>query len=474
MDDLFGNAQPLREGASTMPDASRASNPMMRRPAEGHQNPHMVQKPLAERVRPQEFNDYLGQRGLIGESAPLRRLIEGNRIPSMILWGPPGSGKTTLARLISTHAEADFVSLSAVTSSIADVRGVVDTAKSNLKYGRRTILFIDEIHRFNKAQQDAFLPHVESGAITLIGATTENPSFAVIAPLLSRCRVFVLKALAEDEVVAVLLRGLGLLNRERQPDEVEISATEDALRMIARTSDGDARRGLGLLELAASVKWADGDAGTLTPEQIAEISQRHLVYDKTGEEHYNLISALHKTLRSSDPHGAAYWTGRILASGENPLFVARRLVRFASEDIGLADPQALVQAMEAMRAYQMLGPPEGDLALIQSAVYLAMAPKSNALYKAYGAIRAEIEKSGSLPVPLHLRNAPTKLMKDTGYGEGYTYDHDAAGNFAPKQGLPDPIAGQKYYAPSEHGFEKALKEHLDRLDEAREKARKGK
>lgn len=427
-------------------------------------------QPLADRMRPQDFSEFLGQEELLGPDAPLLKLIEADRIPSMMLWGPPGSGKTTLAQIIARQVHADFVTLSAVSASVRDVRAVVDTAKVNRKFARKTILFIDEIHRFNKAQQDAFLPHVEAGIITLIGATTENPSFSVIAPLLSRCRVFVLKPLHSEHLVTLLERGVAHLNLDRKTHEHTVRVAVDAMRAIIRLSDGDARRALGLLELAASVKHATQDPEPINHEDILRISQRHLIYDKSGEEHYNLISALHKTLRSSDPHGALYWLGRMLTAGEDPLFLARRLVRFASEDIGMADPNALPQAMEAMRAFQALGSPEGELALHQATVYLALAPKSNALYRAESAVKAEIADSGTLPVPLQLRNAPTKLMKELDYGKDYTYDHEAHGHFAPKQGLPDLIQGRRFYEPSEQGIEKRLKEKMENLDNARDEA----
>ncbi|MBI1291304.1 AAA family ATPase [bacterium] len=429
-------------------------------------------RPLAERMRPQEFDDYLGQEELLGPTAPLRRLIETDRLPSMMLWGPPGCGKTTLARLIAQRVRADFVTLSAVTATIKDVRSVVDQAKVNRKFQRRTILFLDEIHRFNKAQQDGFLPSVEAGTITLIGATTENPSFSIISPLLSRCRVFVLKPMSEEHVVKVLERGLALLNSEAGEGEPAVSALPEALVAIVRLSDGDARKALGLLEVAASVKRASGETQPIDPDLVRAVSQRQLMYDKSGEEHYNLISALHKTIRSSDPHGAVYWITRMLAAGEDPLFVARRLVRMASEDVGLADPFALNHAMECLRAYQALGSPEGDLALVQCAAYLALAPKSNAIYRAANDARSVVEETGSLPVPMHLRNAPTKLMKDVGYGAEYTYDHDAPGHFAPKQGLPDELEGRPFYEPTGQGKEKAYGERLAPLDAARAEARR--
>lgn len=434
-------------------------------------------QPLAERLRPSVIGDILGQQALLGPGAPLRRLIDAGRVPSMILWGPPGSGKTTLARAIANHVQSDFVTLSAVTSSVRDVRATVDIAKRNRKFRRETLLFIDEIHRFNKAQQDAFLPHVEAGIITLIGATTENPSFSVIAPLLSRCRVFTLRQLDEDCLDLLLRKGLEKLNGERDAGLPAILVGDDGFQAITKLSDGDARRALGMLEIAVSVKQTiqDGtEAEPITASDITALAQRHFVYDKTGEEHYNLISALHKTLRSSDPHGAMYWTGRMLASGEDPRYVARRIIRFACEDIGIADPRALTVALDALRTYEALGSPEGDLAIQQAAVYLALAPKSNAVYMGANAVAAEIAESGSLPVPLHLRNAPTKLMKDLDYGKDYTYDHDAEGGFAAKDGLPDAIAGRRFYKPTTAGEEAMHREKLDKLDKARDDARSAK
>jgi putative ATPase len=428
-------------------------------------------RPLAERMRPELFEDYLGQEALLGPGAPLRLLIESDKLPSMILWGPPGSGKTTLARLVAQRVKADFVVLSAVTASIKDVRSVVDQAKTNRKFQRRTVLFLDEIHRFNKAQQDGFLPHVEAGTITLIGATTENPSFSVIAPLLSRCRVFVLKSMLGSDMEALLRRGVDRLNREQGEAGRAVEVSEEALRAIESLSDGDARRALGVLEVAVSVHRAGERNAPVSVEDVAAVSQRHQIYDKTGEEHYNLISALHKTIRSSDPHGAVYWLNRMIAAGEDPLFLARRLVRMASEDVGLADPFALSQAMEAMRAYQLLGSPEGDLALTQSAIYLAMAPKSNAVYAAAKQANAAIQDTGSLPVPLDLRNAPTTLMKDLEYGANYTYDHDAPGHFVPKQGLPDRLAGRHFYHPTDQGREAAHRSKLAEFDRLRDEAR---
>ncbi len=454
--DLFGGDEPQPRR-----DAHEAYSPSLSDEKDGDA------RPLAERLRPSALGDYLGQEALLGDNGPLLRLIRADRVPSMILWGPPGSGKTTLARLIAQETSRDFITLSAVTSGVRDVRQVIDVAKANRKFRRATILFIDEIHRFNKAQQDGFLPHVEAGLITLIGATTENPSFSVISPLLSRCRVYTLKPLGEEEQLTLLRRGVERLNEEHDDSAAELIVEDTALKAIVALSDGDARRALGLLEIADSLRRDESEPAPVTVEDIRSLSQRQLMYDKSGEEHFNLISALHKTVRSSDPHGALYWLGRMLAAGEDRLYLARRLVRMAVEDIGLADPQALNQTMEALRAYQALGSPEGELALAQATAYLAIAPKSNAVYMASKEVAAEIEKSGTLAVPLSLRNAPTKLMKDLGYSENYSYDHDGEGHFVPKQGLPDEIRDKLFYRPTTEGDEKAIQEKLEKWDKAR-------
>ncbi|MEQ8820592.1 MAG: replication-associated recombination protein A [Sumerlaeia bacterium] len=439
-------------------------------------------RPLADRMRPRRFDDFLGQEKLVGEGAPLRRLIDRDRIPSMMLWGPPGSGKTTLAQLIAQHTQADFLILSAVSAGVKDIRRVVDNAKVNRQYARKTVLFLDEIHRFSRTQQDALLPHVESGLLTLIGATTENPSFSVVAPLLSRSRVFVLSSLDEENLTRLLERALGELNATAGAEgHAPVEAAPDALKAIVGMSDGDARRALGLLELAVDLartreggETGAGGASALTVEMVKGVSQRHLIYDRQGEEHFNVISALHKTIRSSDPHGAAYYAMRMMAGGEDPRYLLRRLVRAAAEDIGLADPGALTHAVACQQAYEKIGSPEGDIFVTQLAIYLACAPKSNAVYAAHKKARALIEETGTLPVPLEIRNAPTGLMKDLGYGAGYSYDHDAEGAFVPKQGLPDALAGTRIYEPKNRGMESRISERLAAWDSARDELLKDK
>ncbi|HPQ60759.1 MAG TPA: replication-associated recombination protein A, partial [Syntrophales bacterium] len=397
-------------------------------------------RPLADRMRPRSLQEFIGQDHLLGKGTLLRRAIEEDRLFSMIFWGPPGSGKTTLARLLAKETKARFVAFSAVLSGVKEIRAVVEEAKNTRRdFRQRTILFVDEIHRFNKAQQDAFLPHVESGLITLIGATTENPSFEVIAPLLSRLRVFVLKPYGSTELAAILQRAL--TDRERGLGALALHGDEKALAHIIATSDGDARTALNSLEAAATLavtgKKGKGSIDLAAVEKALE--RKALLYDKSGEEHYNLISALHKSLRGSDPDGALYWLGRMLEAGEDPLYIARRMVRFASEDIGNADPRALTLAVSAMEAFRFIGLPEGALALAQAAVYLATAPKSNALYRAAGKVREAIAERGALPVPLHLRNAPTGLMKDMGYGKDYRYAHDYEDAYTPQTYLPEEI-----------------------------------
>jgi putative ATPase len=415
--------------------------------------------PLADRVRPRALDEMLGQEHLIGPGKVLRRALGEGQLHSMILWGPPGSGKTTLARLLAEVAGARFVAFSAVLSGVKEIRQVIAEAEAErARRGRRTILFVDEIHRFNRAQQDAFLPHVETGTIVLVGATTENPSFEVNAALLSRCRTYTLRPLAEAEVETLLARALA--DRERGLGALGLTAEPEALARIAALASGDARTALNILELAAALVGAGGGR-RLTQAVVTEAAQRRvLLYDKAGEEHHNLISALHKSLRDSDPDGALYWLGRMLEAGEDPLYVARRLVRFASEDVGNADPAALRLALDAKEAYHFLGSPEGELALAQATCYLALAPKSNAVYAAYGAVQADIRDRPAEPVPLHLRNAPTGLMAHLGYGRGYQYAHDAPDAQVDQEHLPEGLRGRVYYRPTDRGLERELGQRL--------------
>jgi putative ATPase len=417
--------------------------------------------PLAERMRPRTFEEFIGQEELLGPGRPLREAIERDLLQSIILWGPPGTGKTTLARIIADTTKARFVSFSAVLAGIKEIRDVMTEAERlRRSTGRRTIVFIDEIHRFNKAQQDAFLPRVEAGDIILIGATTENPSFEVNAALLSRSKVFVLRALAADEVDAILRRALADAERGFAAERVEID--EEAIRSIAVYANGDARVALNLLELSVSAAPESDGIRRVDASRVADaIQRRALLYDKSGEEHYNLISALHKSMRNSDPDAAVYWLARMLEAGEDPLYVARRLVRFASEDIGNADPQALTVAVAAKDAVHFIGMPEGNTALAQAAIYLATAPKSNAVYEAYSRAAEDAHTDVAQPVPLHLRNAPTKLMKDLQYGKGYRYAHDEADAVADMTCLPPALEGRRYYEPKERGFEKEIKRRLD-------------
>ena len=428
-------------------------------------------RPLAERMRPRSLDEYVGQGHILGRESLLRKAVEDDRLFSLIFWGPPGSGKTTLARILARETKSHFVSFSAVLSGVKEIRGVVEEATEMWRLNRRrTILFVDEIHRFNKAQQDAFLPHVESGLITLIGATTENPSFEVNAPLLSRMRVLVLKPFTEEDLATIVVNALA--DGERGLGRLGLTIEPEALDHIVRSADGDARSALNSLEAAASLMGRAGQTGrTITKAFVEEAIQRKaLQYDKSGEEHYNLISALHKSLRGSDPDAALYWLGRMLMAGEEPLYIARRLVRFASEDIGNADPRALSVAIDAMQAFRLLGSPEGELALAQTAVYLATAPKSNAVYAGYGRVRETIARTGTLPVPLHIRNAPTKLMKELDYGKGYRYAHDFADAYAPQDYLPDELRGKgpRFYEPTERGYEKIIGERLAYWQKIRE------
>jgi putative ATPase len=415
--------------------------------------------PLAERMRPRSLDELMGQEHLVGPGKPLRVQIERDDASSMIFWGPPGVGKTTLAKIVAETTKATFIEFSAVTSGIKEIKQVMADAAKAAEMRSRTILFIDEIHRFNKAQQDAFLPYVERGTIRLIGATTENPSFEIISALLSRCRVYVLEPLKEEQIVTLLKRALA--DRERGLGTQELTADDEALELIAGYSSGDCRSAYNTLEVAAQLATAEGPKH-ITKAVATEAAQRRvLMYDKAGEEHFNLISALHKSVRNSDPDAALYWLGRMLAGGEDPLYLARRIVRMAIEDIGLAAPEALNLCLSAKETYDFLGSPEGELALAEAVVYLALAPKSNAVYTAFGAVQEDIEHARQEPVPLHLRNAPTRLMKELGYAEGYRYAHDEENKVADMDCLPDSLKGRRWYHPTQEGREKQLAQRLE-------------
>jgi putative ATPase len=452
--------------------------------------------PLADRMRPRTLEEYVGQEHLLGPGKPLRAQIERDDTGSILFWGPPGTGKTTLAKIIASMTKAEFIEFSAVLAGIKEIKQVMADAERARQYGTRTIVFIDEIHRFNKAQQDAFLPHVEKGNIRLIGATTENPSFEINSALLSRCRVYVLRPLAEEQIVELLRRALA--DETRGLGAMKLTASDDALKKIASYTSGDARSAYNVLEVAAALAKSpllksppfdklrasslakdarngapvDGAPVDGAPEITDSIvhdalQKRILLYDKSGEEHYNLISALHKSVRNSDPDAALYWLGRMLEAGEDPLYVARRVVRMAVEDIGLADPNALALCMAARDAVDFIGMPEGNLALAQAVVYLSVAPKANALYTAYGAVQQDVEETAADPVPLHLRNAPTALMKGLGYGQGYQYAHDVEGKVANMQCLPDNLRGRVYYQPTNEGIEKRIRERMEEIKRVR-------
>ena len=419
-------------------------------------------EPLAARLRPRDLDEFFGQEHLLGKGKVLRRIIENDQVGSMIFWGPPGVGKTTLARIIARRTKAKFIDFSAVTSGIKEIKQVMNEAENARRFGEKTILFVDEIHRFNKAQQDAFLPYVEKGSIILIGATTENPSFEVNGALLSRCKVFVLQALKTEDLVKLLRHAL---SDERGFGGQNVSIADEALELIANFANGDARSALSTLEMAVlNGDIDDKGAVTVTDETIEQCtSKKSLLYDKTGEEHYNLISALHKSMRNSDPDAAVYWLARMLEAGEDPIYIARRVTRFASEDVGLADPQALRLSIAAFEACRLIGMPECSVHLTEAVVYLSLAPKSNALYMAYEAAKKDALTMLSEPVPLVIRNAPTKLMKELDYGKGYIYAHDTEDKLSAMQCLPDSLLGREYYRPTEEGREGAFKERLEEI-----------
>jgi len=417
--------------------------------------------PLADRIRPDRLEDFIGQEHLLGPGRFLRSLVEKDQLQALILWGPPGTGKTTLANIIARSTRSHFLAFSAVLSGVKEIRQVIQEAEEQKPRGRRTILFVDEIHRFNKAQQDAFLPHVERGTIVLIGATTENPSFEVNSALLSRCKVLTLRGLTAEEISRILIRALQ--DEAKGLGKLKAKVTPEALKHFTEMAHGDARVALNALESAVLTTAPGPDGQRIISLPVAEeaMQRKALLYDKDGEEHYNVISAFHKSLRGSDPDAALYWLARMIGAGEDPLYVARRMVRFASEDIGLADPQALSIALLSMQAFHFIGLPEGELALAEAAVYLATAPKSNAVYVAYEKARRDVQERGALPVPLHIRNAPTPLMEELGYGQGYKYAHDYAGGVVQQEYFPEELGAQAYYHPTDRGQEKIISQRLE-------------
>ncbi len=434
------------------------------------QDEPLAGRPLADRMRPQTLDEFIGQEDLLGPGKPLRTQIERDDLSSMLFWGPPGCGKTTLARIIARRTKSEYIPFSAVLAGIKEIKEVMAKAEGVRRYGRRTIVFVDEMHRFNRAQQDAFLPHVEAGNIVLIGATTENPSFEVISPLLSRMKVYILKALSAEQVAMLLRRALEDPTRGLGNENVEIS--DEIIERIAILANGDARSAYNTLEALVFGTAPDAAGRRVVSQAVLEevLQKKLLPYDKSGEEHFNLISALHKSVRNSDPDAALYWLARMLESGEDPLYLARRMVRMASEDIGLAEPNALAVTLAAKDAFDFLGPPEGNLALAQAAVYLSLAPKSNAVYKAYGEVQQDLKNTIAEPVPLHLRNAVTGLMRNVGYGKGYQYAHDSEEKLTDMTCLPDSLIGRTYYTPTDQGFEARIRQRLEEIRKIQKKS----